>query len=293
MTLPATALDNLRRGRPEWRPWLAVVEEALRETTASKWESAVPDPCATRAATDPLLAGTTITVQGRSIRRLLHRVIRLASSNDTPKMASLRPVTRADVDIPALFAASLRQDDGPVAGLARSAGADAEALQAVVSLVSMPFLHACRRRWTSVVPPGWVEGYCPVCGSWPAFVEDRGIERSRFFRCGRCGGEWYARLLQCPFCAVSDHDELVSLVPESGAGHAALEACRRCLGYVKVFTKLQGCAPAAVILEDLASVHLDVAAVAAGYRRPAGAGSALEITVGDQGATRGLFAWNT
>jgi hypothetical protein len=49
------------------------------------------------------------------------------------------------------------------------------------------------------------------------------------------------------------------------------------------------------MLDDLASVDLDVAAVALGYARPPGAGYALDVTVvntGDTGALRRLFAWN-
>ena len=139
--------------------------------------------------------------------------------------------------------------------------------------------------------PSWVEGYCPVCGSLPSFAEVRGIERNRYFRCGRCGSEWHSRALVCPYCAMSDHDELVALVPEKGGSNAVIDACQRCLGYVKTFTRLQGCSPGAVMLEDLASVDLDVAAIEHGFARPPGPGFALGITVTDSVARRGFFAW--
>jgi hypothetical protein len=48
-----------------------------------------------------------------------------------------------------------------------------------------------------------------------------------------------------------------------------------------------------VMLEDLASVDLDVAAIEHGFARPPGPGLALEITVTDKGARRGLFAWKS
>jgi FdhE protein len=121
----------------------------------------------------------------------------------------------------------------------------------------------------------------------------RGIERNRYFRCGRCGGEWHARALYCPYCAMSDHDELVALVPEKGGSNAVIDACQRCLGYVKTFTRLQGCSPGAVMLEDLASVDLDVAAIEHGFARPPGPGHALGITVIEKDARRGFFAWKS
>lgn len=293
MTAAGTALDGLKRRQPEWAPWLAVVEEVLRETANPRWEAAVPSGARPQRASIPLLAGATFRVEGRSIRRLLERLIRIASRSGTPKMATLGPVPHADLDVVSLFRASLCQESERITAIAAVPGADAEALQAVIGLVPLPFLHACSRRWASFTSESWVEGYCPVCGSWPAFAEVRGIERSRHFRCGRCGGEWHSRLLNCPYCALSDHDGFASLVPEHGGSHAVIDACQRCHGYVKTFTRLQGCPPAAVMLDDFATVDLDVAAVQQGYTRPPGAGYALDVTVVDDGAMRGLFAWNT
>jgi FdhE protein len=135
-----------------------------------------------------------------------------------------------------------------------------------------------------------MEAYCPVCGAWPALAEVRGIERSRHFRCGRCGGEWQSRCLLCPFCGMADHNELVSLVPENSGSNAVIDACKRCLGYVKTFTMLQGSPPAKVLLDDLGSVELDVAALEQGYRRPQGNGYLLNVTVSDSSALGGQFA---
>lgn len=80
---------------------------------------------------------------------------------------------------------------------------------------------------------------------------------------------------------MTDHNELVSLVPEKGGANLVIEACRRCLGYVKTFTTLQGSPPAKVFLDDLASVDLDIAALEQGYKRPQGTGYSLAVTVGE------------
>jgi FdhE protein len=173
--------------------------------------------------------------------------------------------------------ALLNQDEQRVNESASIAGVNPEAFRAVAALLPMPFLYACNRCWKA--HESWMEGYCPVCGAWPAYVEVRGIERSRHFRCASCGSEWQAQCLFCPYCGMTDHRELASLVPEQGASHSAIDACNRCLGYVKAFTRLQGSPPAKIILEDLASVELDVAAVQHGYKRPRGAGYSLGVTV--------------
>ena len=292
MMPPTGALDALKCRRPEWSPWIAVVEEVLRESASGRWQMAVPDLPAAGDPSAPLLSAATIVVDGAAVRRLLDRLVVLASGAGTPKMATLGPAMNESADVAALFGASICQDAERVARIAASCGADAEALQAVVALVSIPFLQACNRRWGSSTPKNWIEGHCSVCGSWPAFAEIRGIERSRYLRCGRCGGEWHAHILQCAYCATRNHDELVTLVPEKAGSRGAIEACSRCDGYLKAFTKLQGCPPATVMLEDLGSVDLDVAALEQGYRRPPGPGRTLEVVVNTTAGAPRFFTWN-
>ncbi len=292
MTTADAALEDLKRRRPEWQPWLLVVQESLRETGTPAWDAAVPAEVRGESRAAPLLAGATLALPVRSVRRLWQRLIQTASRSGMPKMARIEPL-HAGVDAPLLFTAALCQDSDRLAEAATQAGVDGEALQAVAALLPVPFLHACSRRWASARTRSWVEGYCPVCGAWPAFAEVRGIERSRYFRCARCSAEWYAQALSCPYCGTSAHDDLVTLVPGKSGSNAVIEGCARCDGYVKTVTRLNGCPPGTVMLEDLATVDLDVAALDHGYKRPAGAGYALTISVTETGATRRLFPWRS
>lgn len=288
MTPTASAFAGLRSQRPEWAPWLAMVEETLRDAGNRAWDVAVPPATHARETGTPLLAAAQVTLDVRAVRDLLRRLIGVASRSGTPQMTTLRLVPDADPDLVSLFKASLCHDTVAIADTATSCGADAGALEAVIALIGVPLLQACNRRWADSVSPGWRDGYCPVCGAWPAFAEVRGIERTRVFRCGRCGSGWHARPLRCSYCRLDDHNALVSLVPERSGSNAVIEACTSCLGYVKTFTRLQGCAPEMVMLDDLASVHLDVAALEQGYVRPSGPGHPLDLTVVSHGARRGL-----
>ena len=283
MTSIETGLQELRRQHPEWEPWLAVVQEVLSECVNPEWDALVPIRSETQQSKVPLLASITLTLERRSIRRLLEKLILIAHRSGTPAMASLEPAVHRDLDLLNLFKASLCQDRDRLRDIAAYLGADTEAFQAVAALLPVPLLHACNRRWASARSVSWTEGYCPVCGAWPAFSEVRGIERSRYFRCGRCGSEWQARCLFCPYCGMTDHNELVSLVPEKSGSNSVIDACKRCLGYVKTFTKLQGSPAPKVMIDDLATVDLDVAALEQGYKRPQGAGYSLDVIVTDNG----------
>ena len=287
-----TDLQDLDLQRPEWEPWLTVVQEVLKEIADARWDAVVPDRVAATENKMPLLAGAAIVIETTSLRRWTEQLMRTASRSGTEKMATLKPGLRAAADTLPLFKASLCQDEGTLKQIAAINGADPEAFQAVAALLPVPFLHACNRRWSHSIPRSWVEGYCPVCGAWPAVAEVRGIDRGRYFRCGRCAGEWQVNCLVCAYCGMSDHEQLVSLVPEQGGATRVIEACKRCLGYVKTFTILQASPAARVILDDLASVDLDIAALEHGYKRPQGLGYSFDVMLVDQPSEK-LSFWRT
>jgi FdhE protein len=286
----APALENLGREFPEWKPWLPVVEEVIKEAATSKWEAFVPArPVAQQKI--PLLAGATVSVDLSFVRRWVRHLLQTAHRSGTPKMTTLAAAETANLDVLSLFRASLRHESERLKEIAVGLGVDSDAFRAVADLVPIPFLQACGRKWT-ITGSGWMEGYCLVCGAWPAFAEVLGIERSRHLRCGRCGGDWETRWLCCPYCGTTAHELLASLVPETQGTTRTVEACKQCLGYVKSFTTLQGSAAGKIMIDDLASVDLDLAALEQGFRRPAGAGYALELIVTEQPTLRKIFPWS-
>jgi FdhE protein len=289
-----SGLQDLKRQHPEWEPWLAVLQVVLGEIADSKWDASVPVEVGSQQGKVPLLARAALRLDPSSIGRLFERLVRIASRSGTAKMATLQAIAYAKLDVPAVFKASLNHDREAMKEIASAVGADAEAFHAVGTLVSIPFLQACNRALARSIAVSWTEGYCPVCGAWPAFAEVRGIERSRYFRCGRCGAEWQAHCLFCPYCSMTDHKELASLVPEQNGAKSVIDACNRCLGYVKAFTKLQGSPPAKVMVDDLATVDLDIAALEQGYRRPEGLGYSLNAIVGSKAMPNKTgFSWGS
>jgi FdhE protein len=291
MTPAVKGVQDLGRAYPEWQPWLTIVEEVLREATDSKWEAFVPELTQSRESKVPLLAGAKLALEMTVVSGWLERLMRIAYRSGAPKMSTLNGAKQARVNTIDLFRFSLCQNGKWLTEAAIDLGVDAGAFQAVAALVPVPFLQACNRRWQQSINESWIEGYCPVCGAWPAFAEVRGIERSRYLRCGRCGGGWEAQCLSCPYCGMTDHEELVSLVPEKNGLNAVIDACKRCLGYVKTFTTLQGSPPAKVMVDDLARVDLDIAALEQGYRRPEGVGYSLDIVVRSKAMPKQTTSW--
>jgi FdhE protein len=286
------ALERLHRVHPEWKPWLSVIQTVLDECGNRRWDSFVPEAGSARKS-EPCLQGLTVVLELQSVTDWVSRLVKVAVASGAPRMSALKPLKLGSSDVVALFDAAIRRDDQRVRAVATERAADADALSALAELMPVPFLQACRRRWAASLTEGWTGGFCPVCAGWPAFAEVRGIDRSRYLRCGRCGADWLTTCLQCPYCSMSNHDQLITLIPEDGSRARTVEVCQACRGYVKSFTLLQASPGGMVILDDLESVDLDIAAVEQGYKRAAGLGRPLEVQVLEKKRTeRKISLWN-
>jgi FdhE protein len=295
---PAPGLADHARQQAEWRSWLAVLDAVHAAAREPAWGDALP--ALPPGAGAPLLADTTLTVDARLLRRWLRELVRIAAAGGSPA-STLVTLARADVERHAeVLEAGLRQDSERLAALASGLGADAGALSAIAAVAPVPLLRACATRWADRVPADWDHGACPVCGAWPMLAEARGLERTRSLRCGRCAADWRTQWLRCPYCATADHTRLGSLVltrdagADTGAGLArvatSIETCRACQGYVKTVTTLAPIAADELLLIDLATVELDVAAIEHGYTRPSGPGHAVSTRVAVS-ERRGLAGW--
>jgi len=61
-----------------------------------------------------------------------------------------------------------------------------------------------------------------------------------------------------------------------------VEVCQTCKGYLKGLTTVRPLAPWGILLDDLMTVPLDVAALERGYHRPERPGYALEARIAER-----------
>jgi FdhE protein len=261
-------LERLAREQPESRPWLVPLGRALAEAGGAAWEAGVPAPAEPPDAAAPLLAGAVLRVDPGAARRWLGEAL-----------GAVGPAPVPGPDPFELLEVAIGQDRARLQRMAGQLGTEPAVFRVLADLAALPLLLACGRRWAGRVAPAWREGYCPVCGAWPVLAEARGVERSRRLRCGRCGADWAAEWLRCPYCGTRDHARLGALVPESGGDRRRVETCAACRGYLKTLTTLTGTPAGEVLLDDLATVDLDLVALGEGYRRPGGLGYPLAVTV--------------
>ena len=110
----------------------------------------------------------------------------------------------------------------------------------------------------------WRKVHCPVCGSLPAISILKG-EGARYSLCSHCSCQWKVDRLSCSVCGSKEQGELQYFCGE-GEETIRIDLCDACHHYIKTidFRGLVGSDP---VLEDLATLHLDVIAVQKGYAR--------------------------
>jgi len=112
----------------------------------------------------------------------------------------------------------------------------------------------------------WLKGYCPICGSLPSLSLLKEEVGKRYLLCSYCGYPWRIDRLFCPFCNNKDQESLHYLFAEGEEAYR-IDLCDKCHQYIKTID-YRNLAEPDPILEDLATLHLDILASQKGYKRP-------------------------
>ncbi|MBA2240630.1 MAG: formate dehydrogenase accessory protein FdhE [Solirubrobacterales bacterium] len=233
----------------------------------------------------PLLHGEDVYLDDGFIRDVFGRLVNLLRTRpESAEGVAVVAVAARDhrLHVEHVVAEAFVNHADHVEQVAIQADIDADLLQTLAQLSARPILMAYAEHLaTPLAAATWSRGYCPLCGAWPILAELRGPELSRHLRCGRCGSDWTASRLYCPFCGIDDHDSLGYLQIE-GERRFRVDVCHRCQGYLKAGNAFDPSPPEMLALDDLASVHLDLAALERGHARPPEPGFRLDL-VGDEG----------
>ena len=111
----------------------------------------------------------------------------------------------------------------------------------------------------------WDRGYCPCCGSWPAFIEAQ--DGAHTLRCSYCAFAWSLQSRRCVYCGNAG-ENFVAAAPDVKQPQRRVELCGQCSGYTKVIDVRDPTPFPLLAIEDLATMPLDQGAMDRGYRRP-------------------------
>ena len=141
--------------------------------------------------------------------------------------------------------------------------AGSEALDQVLILAMRPFLSRCaeilQQRAELVI---WSHSHCALCGGEPDLsVITPAAERHLI--CGRCALRWKFEPLTCPYCHNSDRSQITSFATPDG--QYRVYGCDACSRYLKVYDGRQATRPVMPVVDSVATLPLDAAAMQRGY----------------------------
>jgi FdhE protein len=139
---------------------------------------------------------------------------------------------------------------------------EAGMLDQVLALAMRPFLSRCAEVLQRADLSAWTHGYCPLCGGDPDLsVITPAAERHLI--CARCTLRWKFESLTCPFCRNSDRSRITSFATPDG--QYRVYACDVCLKYLKAYDGRRATRPVMPIVDSVATLPLDAAAMQRGY----------------------------
>jgi formate dehydrogenase maturation protein FdhE len=141
---------------------------------------------------------------------------------------------------------------------------EAAGIENVVQQAMRPFLtRSSEAVMARTDLASWNRPGCPLCGGEPDLAVITAAA-DRLLICGRCAGRWRFEPLTCPFCLNSDRSRITSFA--SRDGQYRLYACDVCQRYVKAYDARRASRPVMPVVDGVATLPLDAAAIQKGYR---------------------------
>lgn len=170
---------------------------------------------------------------------------------------------------------ALCRDDGKLRAVVRSwyeaaepsappIDPDAAGLEPVLLQALRPFLTRSADAIMSKSDlTSWTRGYCPLCAGDPDFAVITPAA-DRLLICGRCSARWRFHQLTCPFCLNAERERITSFATRDG--QYRLYACDQCHRYIKAFDARRASRPVMPVVDAVATLPLDAAAMQKGYK---------------------------
>ncbi len=169
------------------------------------------------------------------------------------------------IDLGKLFKEGVKEKR--VQQVADEFGLDKKVFSFLIQSSARPSIEAGMERLRGEVDSeAWLKGYCPICGSLPSLSLLKEEVGKRYLLCSYCGYQWRIDRLFCPFCGNKEQESLHYLFAEGEEAYR-IDLCDKCHQYIKTID-YRNLAESDPVLEDIATIHLDILAAQKGYKRP-------------------------
>lgn len=277
--------DAILRVRPDLLPAIALQRSLLEpviDLTDTLLQGRLPrlslPPKYVAAKLDkqiPALAAEPIPLPVAAVRpTLLELCQQLADGGGgEPALAIRSAIDAGTLDAGALLNATFTRDQKAIKIAAVHRRLQSELVWLVAELAVSPFVYALQQTLLAHPDPQlvaaldrWKQGYCPVCGSWPALIES--LANRNIVRCSLCALAWTLNDPGCVYCG-DISPTFVTAAPDLARPDRRLETCGRCRSYIKAVDVDELSPFPLIAISDLETMDLDVRTMKEGFQRPA------------------------
>ncbi len=224
----------------------------------------------------PLIDKKEIKLDMDSAATLFKNICRALQRKKDEKIAvEAKKISQAlrkkEIDLQELFKKLVEGDKEYLDSISGKTGLNKWLLTFLAESSINPLLEAYAEKLKGYVDQEiWFKGYCPICGSQPVIGELRnteGLEGARFLVCSSCSFKWRFKRLACPFCGNEDHKKLRYFNTEADGKGYRVDVCEECKKYIKTIDTGALGEGAILLVEDIATLHLDIIAQKEGYKK--------------------------
>lgn len=220
----------------------------------------------------PLIDSSEFAIDVNSSVALLTEFCRMAADSNAALAQNAekisQAVTHGSLEPSILFAQVLTGDDDHLQDLAERVQVDKKVLAFAAYASIRPSLTVRAEELSTAYldkETKWEKGYCPVCGSPPALSILRGEGGQRSLVCALCAYEWQTTRIHCPFCENRQQNRLAYFFSENEKD-CRVDVCENCGKYIKTIDTRQMGRAVYPLVEQIATLHLDMLAVERGLK---------------------------
>ena len=211
----------------------------------------------------PILHFEHLPIDWSDVRFLVRATAAAMRNHQALEEADLRRVDELSRDAARLPAVLRSWYDSvrPGGGDINPAGAG---LEMVFQQAMRPVLTRCAEAIMARTDfAGWTLHICPLCAGEPDLAVITPAAE-RLLICSRCAARWRFDQIACPFCLNDERSKITSLA--SRDGRYRLSCCDSCRRYIKAFDARRASRPVMPVVDGVATLPLDAAAIQRGYQ---------------------------
>ena len=215
------------------------------------------------AAGRPILEFDQLPIDWSDVRFLLRATAQAMRNHEALEASDMRRLDALSRDASRLPAVFRSWYDAARPG-GSALDPEGEGLEAVLQQAMRPVLtRSAEAIMARTDFTGWTLHICPLCGGEPDLAVITPAAE-RLLICGRCAARWRFDQISCPFCLNEDRSKITSLA--SRDGRYRISACDVCNRYIKAYDARRAARPVMPVVDSVATLPLDAAAVQRGYQ---------------------------